>query len=93
MKRKPSKVVELETELLRLNELVRARRKQLSRLAACPNKNCECRQIWREVVEDRLANQVSKIRLGVAGNGVSAKAAAGKSAKKSVKKSVKKSTH
>jgi hypothetical protein len=62
MKRKERDAVELETELLRLNELVRARRKQLVRLAACPNKDCQCRAVWREVVEKNLAGQVGKIR-------------------------------
>ncbi len=67
MKRKARNAVELEAELLRLNELVRARRRQLARLAACPNKDCECRAVWREVVEKDLAGQVGKIRREVRG--------------------------
>ena len=58
-------VVELESELLRLTELVRARRQQLARLEKCPNKDCECRKVWREVVERKLASQVGKIGKGV----------------------------
>lgn len=58
---------QLEAELLRLNELVRARRRQLARLAVCPNKDCECRAVWREVVEKDLAGQVGKIRREVRG--------------------------
>jgi hypothetical protein len=54
--------VELEAELLRLNTLVRERRKQLARLATCPNKSCECRAVWSEVVEKKLAGQMGKIR-------------------------------
>ena len=61
-KRKERNAVELEDELLRLTELVRARRRQLVRLAKCPNKDCECRAVWREVVEKNLAGQVGKIR-------------------------------
>ena len=61
----PKTVLELESELLRLTELVRARRKQLARLEKCPNKDCECRQVWREVVEKKLASQVGKVRQGV----------------------------
>jgi len=57
-----SEAVELEAELLRLNSLVRARREQLARLENCPHKDCECRQVWREVVEKKLATQVRKIR-------------------------------
>lgn len=65
MKRKPPQVIELESELLRLTELVRARRKQLNRLEKCPNKDCECRKVWREVTEDNLSKQVKKVRTGV----------------------------
>ena len=54
--------LELEAELLRLNTLVRQRRQQLARLEKCPNKDCECRRVWREVVEKDLARQVGKIR-------------------------------
>ena len=53
---------QLEAELLRLNTLVRERRKQLARLEKCPNKDCPCRFVWREHVEKRLAGQVGEIR-------------------------------
>lgn len=62
MKHKQPEANELEAELLRLNTLVRKRREQLARLEACPNKDCECRQVWREVVEKKLSSQVGKIR-------------------------------
>jgi hypothetical protein len=62
MKGKKQQTLQLESELLRLNNLVRARRKQLARLEDCPNKSCECRAVWREVVEKKLAGQVGKIR-------------------------------
>jgi hypothetical protein len=52
----------LEAELLRLNALVRERRKQLARLEKCPNKDCPCRFVWREQVEKNLEGQVGKIR-------------------------------
>lgn len=65
MKSSQQKVFELEAELLRLNEMVRARRRQLERLDACPNKDCECRTIWHEVTEQNLAGQVGKIRSSV----------------------------
>ena len=52
----------LEAELLRLNALVRERRKQLARLEECPNKDCPCRFVWREQVEKNLEGQVGKIR-------------------------------
>jgi hypothetical protein len=52
----------LEDELVRLNALVRERRKQLDRLDKCPNKDCPCRFVWREHVEKNLAGQVGKIR-------------------------------
>ena len=52
----------LEAELLRLNALVRERRKQLARLEKCPNKDCLCRLVWREHVEKNLEGQVGKIR-------------------------------
>ena len=55
-------VAELEAELLRLNNLVRQRRKQLAFLEKCPNKNCECRAVWHEVVQKKLAGQMGKIR-------------------------------
>lgn len=59
---KPQAATELEAELLRLNALVRARRKQLVRLDKCPNKDCPCRFVWREHVEKNLAGQVGKVR-------------------------------
>jgi hypothetical protein len=62
MKSKQREGLELEAELVRLNTLVRQRRQQLARLEKCPNKDCECRRIWREVVEKDLARQVGKIR-------------------------------
>jgi hypothetical protein len=55
-------VTALEAELVRLNALVRERRKQLDRLEKCPNKDCPCRFVWREHVEKNLAGQVGKIR-------------------------------
>jgi hypothetical protein len=58
---------ELEAELVRLNALVRERRKQLDRLEKCPNKDCPCRFVWREHVEKNLAGQVGKIRQQVHG--------------------------
>jgi hypothetical protein len=57
----------LEAELLRLNALVRERRKQLARLEKCPNKDCPCRFVWREQVEKNLEGQVGKIRRRVRG--------------------------
>jgi hypothetical protein len=65
MKSKKRDAAELEAELLRLNDLVRARRKQLARLDACPNKDCECRAVWHEVVEKNLATQVHNVRTQV----------------------------
>jgi len=65
MKSKGREAADLEAELLRLNTLVRQRRAQLARLEACPNKSCECRKVWREVVEQKLAFQVGKIRKNV----------------------------
>ena len=67
MKRTRNQTAELEAELLRLNALVRQRRNQLARLESCPNKDCECRQVWKEVVEQKLAKQVGKIRKQVRG--------------------------
>ena len=55
MKSKQREALELEAELVRLNTLVRQRRQQLARLETCPHKDCECRRIWREVVEKDLA--------------------------------------
>ena len=65
MKSTKAKVVKLEAELLRLNDMVRARRRQLAKLEQCPHKDCECRAVWREVVERDLASQVGKIRTSV----------------------------
>jgi hypothetical protein len=62
MKSKRIAALELEAELVRLNALVRARRKQLAFLAKCPNKDCECRAVWRDVVEKNLAGQMGRIR-------------------------------
>ena len=57
----------LEDELLRLNALVRERRKQLARLEKCPNKDCPCRFVWREQVEKNLEGQVGRIQQRVHG--------------------------
>lgn len=65
MKSKKAEALELEAELLKLNDLVRARRAQLARLEDCPNKDCECRAVWRETVEKNLSRQVGKVRAGV----------------------------
>jgi hypothetical protein len=59
---KPREATNLEAELVRLNALVRERRKQLARLDKCPNKDCPCRFVWREHVEKNLAGQVGKIQ-------------------------------
>ena len=72
---KAAEATELEAELVRLNALVRERRKQLDRLEKCPNKDCPCRFVWREHVEKNLACQVGKIQRQVRG-------APGKSAKR-----------
>lgn len=77
MKSKERQIFELEAELLKLNSLVRARRQTLARLAACPNKNCECRAVWREHTEKSLASQVGKVSSRVA-NGKAKMAANGK---------------
>lgn len=69
MKSTKAKVFELEAELLRLNDMVRARRRQLEKLEQCPHKECECRSVWREIVEKDLASQVGKIRTTVNHNG------------------------
>ena len=53
---------QLEAQLIRLNTLIRERRKQLARLEKCPNKDCPCRFVWREHVEKNLAGQVGEIR-------------------------------
>jgi len=68
---KERQVLELEAELIRLNSLVRQRRKQLAYLQKCPNKDCECRRVWNEVVEKNLSRQMGKVRRRVR-NGVSA---------------------
>jgi hypothetical protein len=65
MKSEQLDATELEAELLRLNALVRERRKQLARLKNCPNPECPCRAVWRDVVEKKLAGQVGKIRRNV----------------------------
>jgi hypothetical protein len=62
MNGKKRQATDLEAELLRLNALVRERRKQLARLEQCPNKDCACRLVWREQVEKNLKGQVGKIR-------------------------------
>lgn len=69
MKTKQQQAVELTDELLRLNALVRARRAQLARLEKCPYKDCECRRVWREVVEKDLAGQMGKISSSIGKNG------------------------
>jgi hypothetical protein len=61
MKSKKQEVLALEAELLRLNDMVRARRAQLSKLETCPHKDCQCRAVWKEVVEKDLASQMGKI--------------------------------
>ncbi len=66
MKDKRRDVMELEDELLRLNALVRNRRAQLDRLEKCPNKDCQCRLVWRDVMERTLSRQMGKIRRQVA---------------------------
>ena len=67
MKSKNREALELEAELLRLNDLVRARRAQLARLEKCPNKDCEFRHVWRQTVEKKLSVQVGKVRRHVRG--------------------------
>ena len=62
MNGKKREATDLEAELLRLNALVRERRKQLARLEKCPNKDCPCRFVWREQVEKNLEGQVGRIR-------------------------------
>jgi hypothetical protein len=64
---KPHKASELEAELMRLNLLVRERRKQLARLDKCPNKDCPCRFVWREHVEVNLTEKVTEISRRVRG--------------------------
>jgi hypothetical protein len=65
MKMKAPKVLELQSELVRLTKLVRERRSQLDRLKDCPNAACPCRAVWREHVEKKLSGQVRKIRKSV----------------------------
>ena len=62
MKSKKKTAADLEAELVHLTTLVRARRRQLAQLTKCPHKDCECRQVWQEVVERNLACQMGKIR-------------------------------
>ena len=59
---KTREATDLEAELVRLNVLVRERRKQLARLEKCPNKDCPCRLVWRDHVAQNLAGQMGKIR-------------------------------
>jgi hypothetical protein len=59
---KKQEKVELESELMRLNELVRERRSDLARIQECPNETCKCRLLWNEQVDKTLASQVRKIR-------------------------------
>ena len=61
MKSNESKVLGLESELLRLSNLVRERRSQLARLRDCPNPLCPCRAVWRDHVEKKLSGQVNKV--------------------------------
>lgn len=68
MSKLESQVGELTAELARLNELVRKRRKQLEFLERCPNKQCECRAVWWEVVEKDLAGQVGRINRQIRGD-------------------------
>ena len=70
MNGKKREATELEAELIRLSALVRERRKQLARLAKCPNKDCPCRFVWREHVEKNLTGQMGRIRRQVRGNTV-----------------------
>jgi hypothetical protein len=72
--KKKQETLELEAELLRLNELVRRRRAQLARLARCPNKDCECRKVWRETIEKDLAGQMGVIGKTVHNGAPTAKA-------------------
>ena len=62
MNGKEREATELEAQLVRLNALVRERRQQLARLETCPNKDCPCRLVWRNHVEQNLAGQVGKVR-------------------------------
>ena len=62
MKNKKQEIANLEAELTKLTALVRDRRKELVRLETCPNKTCQCRQVWNEQVNKNLASQVRKIK-------------------------------
>ena len=63
---------------MRLNLLVRERRQQLDRLDKCPNKDCPCRFVWREHVEENLTEKVAEISRRVRGK--ASKAAKSKAA-------------
>jgi hypothetical protein len=79
LKTKATDAESLEAKLRRLNNLVRQRRAQLARLAACPHKECECRAVWRQVIEKELACQVGRVRSEVrAGSRPRAKAKPGR---------------
>jgi hypothetical protein len=67
MNGKVPQVTELEAELTRLSAMVRERRKQLARLEKCPNKDCPCRFVWREHIEENLAGQIGTIQRQVCG--------------------------
>ena len=62
MKSSDSGPAALESELVRLNTLIRARRKQLALLERCPHTECECRALWTEMTEKKLAGQMGKVR-------------------------------
>lgn len=72
---KSDQAAELEAELIRLNTLVRARRKQLVHLQRCPHKDCECRAVWHSLVEKNLAEQMGRIRRQVKTRTATAKGA------------------
>lgn len=72
---KPPNASKLEAQLAWLNTLLRERRKQLARLEKCPNKDCPCRFVWREHVEQNLAGQIGKIRSRVRGEAAPARTA------------------
>ncbi len=61
MKSNERKVLGLESELIRLSNLVRERRSQLARLRDCPNPLCPCRAVWRDQVEKKLSGQMHKV--------------------------------
>ena len=58
---KPPEALELESELMRLNTLVRERREQIAKMEECPNPDCPCRVVWKDKVEKGLASQMRKI--------------------------------